>query len=56
LAAAAAGEQDLAIGLAQQSCDEREPVLFILARVFPDWRRIREDPRFDDVMRRLALP
>jgi serine/threonine-protein kinase len=56
LAAAAAGEQDLAIDLARQSCDEREPALFIYARVFPDWRRIREDPRFDDVMRRLALP
>jgi eukaryotic-like serine/threonine-protein kinase len=56
LAAAAVGEQDLAIDLARQSCDEREPALFIYARVFPDWRRIREDPRFDDVMRRLALP
>ncbi len=56
MSAAAIGEQDLALDLARQACDEREPGLIIFARVFPDWRRIRDDPRFADVMRRLALP
>jgi serine/threonine-protein kinase len=54
--AAAVGDMDLALDFAQQACDEREPLLVILARTFPDWHRLRQDPRFADIRRRLALP
>jgi tetratricopeptide (TPR) repeat protein len=54
--AIAIGDMDLAIDLAHQACDEREPYMCIVARVVPDWRRLREDPRFADVLRRLAFP
>jgi serine/threonine protein kinase/tetratricopeptide (TPR) repeat protein len=56
LAASALDEMDLAIDLAQEACDERDPLLVIFARVFPLYRRVREDPRFADVLRRLKLP
>ena len=56
MAAAAAGEQDQAIELALEACDEREPVSVIMARTFPDARRLRADSRFGEVLRRLALP
>jgi hypothetical protein len=46
---------DGAIEYAQQACDEREPGLVIMTRVFPNVRRLREDPRFAEVLRRLAL-
>ena len=56
LSAAAVGEQDLAMDLVRQACDEREPYLIIIARSLPDARRLRDDPRFADVLRRLAYP
>ena len=56
LASAAVGDMDAAMEYAQQSCDEREPSLVIMARLFQNARRLREDPRFADVLRRLALP
>jgi hypothetical protein len=56
ITAAAIGDTDTAIELAHQSCDEREPLLVLFARNFPTLRRLREDPRFADVLRRLALP
>ncbi|MGH9199731.1 MAG: hypothetical protein ACRD2A_00660 [Vicinamibacterales bacterium] len=56
MAASAVGDQDQAIEFAQQASDQREPVLIILARVWPHYRRLREDPRFSDVIRRLAFP
>jgi tetratricopeptide (TPR) repeat protein len=56
VAASASGDMDAAMSLARQACDEREPILLIMARLFPDLRRLREDPRFQDVLRRLALP
>jgi predicted deacetylase len=49
-------EQDQAIELALQACDERDPFLIIVAPVFPQFRRIREDTRFADIRRRLRLP
>jgi hypothetical protein len=54
--AAAIDDTDAAIGLAHQSCDEREPLLVLFARNSPNLRRLRDDPRFADVRRRLALP
>ena len=56
ISAAASGDMDAAIDFAQQSCDEREPNLLILARVFPDYQRLRADSRFAAVLQRLALP
>jgi serine/threonine-protein kinase len=56
ISASAIGDMDGAIEYAQQACDEREPLLVIMTRVFPNARRLREDPRFADVLRRLALP
>lgn len=55
-AAAAMGELDRAIELAHQACDERDGAQLILARSFPTSRRLRSDPRFVDVIRRLRLP
>jgi tetratricopeptide (TPR) repeat protein len=56
IAAAAVGEQDLALELSQQACDEREPLLILMARTFPDSQCLRDDPRFAQVLRRLSLP
>ena len=56
LAAAAAGEQDTALELARKACDAREPTLVLFARIFPDYQRLRDDPRFDEILRRLKLP
>jgi len=40
----------------EQSCDEREPVLMVYFREYPDWQPLRNHPRSADVRRRLALP
>jgi serine/threonine protein kinase/tetratricopeptide (TPR) repeat protein len=56
VAAIAIGDHDLAIEAAHQACDEREPLLILYARIFPDTQRLRDDPRFGDVIRRLRLP
>jgi serine/threonine protein kinase/tetratricopeptide (TPR) repeat protein len=55
ISAAAVGDLNLAIDLALQACDEREPFLIIMAKHFPDTQRLRDDPRFDEVLKRLAL-
>jgi tetratricopeptide (TPR) repeat protein len=56
ISAAALGDRDQAFELLQRACDEREPLLVLIARVAPNLRRLRDDPRFADVRRRLALP
>ena len=56
ITAAALGDMDAAIEFAQQACDHREPGMTLFARNFPNLRRLRDDPRFADVLRRLALP
>ncbi len=56
VSAASIGDLDFALDLAQEACDEREPALIILARTFQGWNRLRQDPRFAEVRRRLALP
>jgi adenylate cyclase len=56
ISASAIGDMDAAIEYAHQACDEREPALIIFTRVFPNGQRLRADPRFADVLRRLAFP
>ena len=56
MTASAIGDMDVAIEYAQQACDEREPGFVIMARGWPGTRRLRADPRFADVLRRLAFP
>ena len=56
MVASAVGEYDRAIELAAEGCDERDPVLVLYARNFPIYDRVRADPRFADVLRRLRLP
>jgi Flp pilus assembly protein TadD len=56
ISTAAVGDRDTAFELLQRACDEREPLLVLVARLTPNLRRLREDPRFADVLRRLALP
>jgi serine/threonine protein kinase/tetratricopeptide (TPR) repeat protein len=53
---AALGQMDAAIEYANQACDHREPAITLFARNFPNLRRLRADPRFGEVLRRLALP
>jgi serine/threonine protein kinase/tetratricopeptide (TPR) repeat protein len=55
VSAAAIGDIDLAIELAQEACDEREPGLVLLARI-PYGRRLRQHPGFAEIRRQLALP
>ena len=56
ISAAAAGDMDAAAEFMEQSCDEREPVLMVYFREYPDWQPLRNHPRSADVRRRLALP
>ncbi len=55
ISASAIGDMDGAIEYAQQACDEREPALVIMLRTFP-LARLRTEPRFADVLRRVGLP
>ena len=56
VSAASAGDLDAAAEFMEQSCDEREPVLLVYFRVYPDWQPLRDHPRAAEVRRRLALP
>ena len=56
VSALAVGDSDSAIDLALQACDEREPILILYSRTFPDLQPLRNDPRFAEVLRRLAYP
>jgi tetratricopeptide (TPR) repeat protein len=45
LVASMMGEQDRAMELVEEACDERDPVLLFMARAFPGFERVRDDPR-----------
>jgi TolB-like protein/Tfp pilus assembly protein PilF len=46
LCAEAAGDREAAIGYAERAWQDREPPFILLARHFPDFRTLRDDPRY----------
>ena len=55
-AAWAAGERDLAIAYADRAERERDPLFVLIARLWPDYAPMRQDPRFKAIVARLELP
>jgi pentatricopeptide repeat protein len=55
-AAAAVGDMDDAIAIAQRALDERDPLFVMLARTWPGYDRLRTDVRFVDIVGQLQLP
>jgi TolB-like protein/cytochrome c-type biogenesis protein CcmH/NrfG len=54
--AAALGEMDQAIAIAQRALDEKDPLFVVLARNWPGYERLRHDSRFLQIAGRLGLP
>jgi tetratricopeptide (TPR) repeat protein len=55
-AAAAVGERDAAIVFARRAVDERDPLFVTLARSWPGYDLLREDPRFQEIVAALGFP
>jgi DNA-binding winged helix-turn-helix (wHTH) protein/TolB-like protein/Tfp pilus assembly protein PilF len=49
------GESDEALGWLERGYREREPRMVFL-KVEPKWNNLRDDPRFQDLVRRVGLP
>lgn len=56
IAADAAGDREQAIAFAQQAVDIRDPLFIMTARCWPQYRNLRKDGRFVEVVRQLGLP
>ena len=56
LAAAAVGDMDRAIALAQRALEDKDPLFVMLARSWPGYQQLRTDSRFLEIVRQLALP
>lgn len=56
MAAAAAGELEKGIALADRAERERDPVFMLLARTWPNFEPLRTDRRFSQIVARLGLP
>lgn len=56
IAADAAGKREQALLFAQQAVDIRDPIFVMTARCWPQFRNLRTDVRFLEVVRQLALP
>ena len=56
VAAAAAGDFDKAIALVDRAESERDPVFVFMARQWPTYSALRQDPRFRPIAERLGLP
>ncbi len=52
--AAHLGENDLAFELLEEMYEKRHAMLVFLRR--PEYRRLRSDPRFQDLLRRIGFP
>ena len=55
-AAAAVGAIDRAIDYARRAVEERDPLVVMLARTYPFYDVLRDDPRFGEVIAALRLP
>jgi len=55
-AAAATGDLDRALEFAQQAVEIGDPMFVMLARSWPDYRALRNDSRFLEIMGQLNLP
>jgi eukaryotic-like serine/threonine-protein kinase len=53
IAASAAGETDKAVAHAREAFEIRDPML-VTAKYWPDFGRLREDPRFDNILVRMC--
>jgi len=54
IAASAAGDLDMALKHAREAFEIRDPMLMV-ARYWPDFRRLRENPRFKEVLASIGL-
>jgi TolB-like protein/cytochrome c-type biogenesis protein CcmH/NrfG len=55
-AAAAIGDMDQAIAMAQRALTDKDPLFVMLARTWPAFGQLRSDPRFVEIVRQLGLP
>ena len=53
LTAEAVGQHEEAMAFARRAWDEREPTFILHARHFPEYRRLRSDPRFVAILREM---
>ena len=53
MAASAAGETDKALAHAREAFEIRDPIL-VAAKYWPDFGRLREEPRFDEILARMG--
>ena len=53
LSADAAGDRDEALVYARQALADREPPFILLARHWPDFAGLRQDPRFAALLKQL---
>lgn len=53
--AAAAGDLEKAIRYADRAEREKDPLFVLLARLWPEYRDLRKDPRFNAIVERLQL-
>jgi hypothetical protein len=56
IAASAVDETDQAIALAQRAVDERDPIFVMICRSWPEFKKLRRDPRFHEIVGQLNLP
>jgi TolB-like protein/Tfp pilus assembly protein PilF len=55
-AAAAIGNIDQAIAMAQRALTDKDPLFVMLARTWPAYDQLRTNPRFGEIVRQLGLP